>query len=311
MPNGTVERPTKVVQEPKPQRAQQSNLCHMPGDEVVAFQWVRIDKQLALQFLHSNVRNRPMNKERVERYARDMVSGQWWHGSVLNIGSDGIFQNGQHRLQAVVASDTVHWFGIIKGLPPRAQDTMDQGMVRQFSGQLRIRGEKNAVTLAAATRVVWFYIEAGHLTGGRVTRQPSITELSELLELNGALRDCLAKQGPFIGLSGGMVSGFRYLASMHDPDLASEFLSQVRTGGHELGDPIRALQDRLTVDMQKRDKPDSVTRSAFLIKTWNAWLKGVEVRNLRWAPFGPKAEPMPLIDGCPIIPRTKGGDGLA
>jgi hypothetical protein len=287
------------------QRAPQSNLCALPGDENVAFQWVRIDKQLALQFLQSNTRNRAMNKERVAKYARDMGAGQWWHGSVLNVGIDGIFQNGQHRLQAIVTSDTVHWFGIIRGLPERAQDTMDQGLSRTFGGQLAIRGVKNANSVAALTRSLWFYIEAGRLVGSNVSRQPSITELTELLEQHPAVHDCIMKREIWIGLSGGYLGAFKYLASMGQPEEANEFLSRLHGGGQLTGDPIRALQDRMTKDMQRRDRPNSVTRTAFLIKAWNAWLSGEEVKVLRWAPYGPSAEAMPLIDGCPIIPRTR------
>lgn len=288
-------------------RAEQSGMCPMPGDDNVAFQWVRIDKELALQFLRTNTRNRNMNKERVARYARDMREGQWWHGSVLNIGIDGIFQNGQHRLQAVVVSDTVHWFGIIKGLPERAQDTMDQGLTRSFGGQLRIRGEKNSNSLAALVRSLWFYKDIGRLAGTTAPRQPSITELSELLDEHPGTRGCIKKNEIWTGISGGYLGAFNYLAGIQNPEEVAEFLSILHGGGTMMGNPIRALQDRMSKEMARRDKPTTLTRTVFLIKTWNSWMKGEEARGLRWSPYGPLAEQVPLIYGCPILPRTRQG----
>ncbi len=81
--------------------------------------------------------NRPLRKGRVQRYARDMLAGDW-HVSpqpiVLN--GDGRLVDGQHRLQAVVLSGLAQTFCIVSGAETAVVAALDNGLPRSLGDQL-------------------------------------------------------------------------------------------------------------------------------------------------------------------------------
>ena len=70
--------------------------------------WYKIDKTFATYLLGLNVNNyRNYNKGRVASWAEDMKNGKWIkNGETIVIGKNGIIQDGQHRLLAVLESDS-------------------------------------------------------------------------------------------------------------------------------------------------------------------------------------------------------------
>lgn len=64
-----------------------------------------ISPDIARGFLKNNTDNRPISMVDVQKYASDMLHGNWqMHHSGICIGKDGVLIDGQHRLTAVIKS---------------------------------------------------------------------------------------------------------------------------------------------------------------------------------------------------------------
>lgn len=66
-----------------------------------------ISPEVAKGYLANNRSNRPLSPMNVDRYARDILEGQWkvTHQGIL-IGKNGALIDGQHRLNAIIKANT-------------------------------------------------------------------------------------------------------------------------------------------------------------------------------------------------------------
>lgn len=97
-----------------------------------------------------------------EGLARDMMSGCWnFDGSPIRIDEEGNLFDGQHRLNAVIMSQTTQEFLMVVGLPKNAYDTTDTGLARTYGDTLRRRGYTNVSLRAALVKLIARY-EAGY-----------------------------------------------------------------------------------------------------------------------------------------------------
>lgn len=68
-------------------------------------QIIKVNPSLAEEWLKTNTFNRLVSKGSVERYARDMASGNWrLNHQGIAFDSEGVLVDGQHRLFAVIKS---------------------------------------------------------------------------------------------------------------------------------------------------------------------------------------------------------------
>lgn len=108
-------------------------------------------------------RQRHVNPKLVNRYANDMLAGNWTlNGESIVFDEDGNLMNGQHRLWAVVRSKQTVMMMVITGVPVmggesgsvKTMDTLDIGRSRNFAMQMRIEGKHNCNQMAAMVRNV-------------------------------------------------------------------------------------------------------------------------------------------------------------
>lgn len=86
-----------------------------------------ITPRIAKTMLSHNTGNRPLRKAVVQRYATDMENGDWQdNGDPIRFDTNGRLIDGQHRLEAVILSDTPIDAWVLRGLKPETQKTMDQ-----------------------------------------------------------------------------------------------------------------------------------------------------------------------------------------
>lgn len=76
--------------------------------------------------------NRRLRNKKVAEYSRDMREGRWndENPEPISISPDGYVINGQHRLHAVIDSETSHWFVITYNVLQTVQRVMDIGARR-------------------------------------------------------------------------------------------------------------------------------------------------------------------------------------
>lgn len=132
---------------------------------------------------HNNT-NRTLREGVAEQYARDMMNGHWTEcPDPIVFYEDGDLANGQHRLYAIVESQTTQTFTIHRGLPRSAGLNMDTGLGRTIVDNGRISGADLHLSnsLVSTARAV----ALGEPSGGRMSA-------SEKLELVETHRDACA-----------------------------------------------------------------------------------------------------------------------
>ena len=92
----------------------------------------------------------------VNRLAADMKDGNWHDTHVpIAFNCDGSLKDGQHRLAAVVASNTTQWFWVCRGLPNESMDVIDTGANRTIAQAMHMKGDTlDHKDVATATRMM-------------------------------------------------------------------------------------------------------------------------------------------------------------
>lgn len=93
----------------------------------------------ATKWLEGNVHNRRLHQTVVERYARDMKAGKWQLShEAIAFDPSGTLIDGQHRLWAVIESNTPIWVMVAYGVLAETRAVINSGLVRSTSDQIRL-----------------------------------------------------------------------------------------------------------------------------------------------------------------------------
>lgn len=120
--------------------------------------WVDVDPATAKEMLAANKSNRPVSRDTVLGYAREMAAGAWieTHQGIA-FDDSGRLIDGQHRLLAVAESGATVRMLVTYDLPERpagqtqsTMDVVDRGRVRSVGSQLKIaHGLANGTKISA------------------------------------------------------------------------------------------------------------------------------------------------------------------
>lgn len=258
---------------------------------------IDITPALAAELLKANSKNRNMNAKTVATYARDMSSGNWLaNGEAIKVSDEGIVLDGQHRLQACVASGiTLYRTILVTGLDPETQDTMDAGRKRTTADSFKISGLGNVNILASVARRVWMWDRGNYKFAS--TESPTTSELKEVLVKYPSLvrsAEVGARTNHSFNAANATAAGVAHHLFAHlDEGTAAEFFAQVATGARlDEGDPILTLRNRL---MREKARPYPLTATlslAFFIRSWNAVREGRQLAVVVQSPTDPM--PMPV-----------------
>lgn len=239
----------------------------------VTTEWEEITPARAKEMLESNISNRRLTDSTVKTYARDMAEGRWAvNGEAIQFASDGTLLNGQHRLSAIVLSGVTVPMLVIRGLPKRTQETMDAGKKRNAVDNFTLRGESHTRTLASIARKITLW-ERGDKSFRDAT---SPVELSETLEKHGELLRRSAEVAErvhrnFKPLPASVLGTAYFLLHQKAPEDVPWFFSAIeRAGGHEEGDPVLTLRERVRRDREEGMRMDDVRLLGYVVRAWNA-----------------------------------------
>jgi len=146
---------------------------------------------MATKWLNDNKNNRKLRPGIVERYSKDMKAGNWTMcPTPIVFYEDNLLADGQHRLWAIIDSDTSQTFIIVRGFERAAGLNIDIGKNRDLVDNARIAGIADYLThtLLSVCRAV----EDGCYSQG----QYSNTERFELVERHKDAGIFAVKYGP-------------------------------------------------------------------------------------------------------------------
>lgn len=255
---------------------------------------IKVTPEMAAEWLSANTdNNRKISRHLVNKYARDMMKGEWQQtGEAIKFDDQGHLIDGQHRLSAVVASKKNVPMLVVTGLKNEVIQVVDTGRSRSAGDALTIAGlagENGGATAALARKIMAWRSGTDNLFD------------TKKIKLRGeaiANRDIVAfcKQhdlGPFVRFAWainrrqisrifnvGEWAFLFWMFSQKDPKAAEYFLSRLATLDGvpaDEGNPIRALFNKLS----RSAGLDGKGRLYATITAWNAMRRGESLTLIR------------------------------
>lgn len=256
-------------------------------------EFVRMTPDAAAELLAGNRDNRTMRAGPMHAYADEMRAGEWLvTGESVKVDWNGRLLDGQHRLAAIIESDTPQEILVVTGLDPKVQTVIDTPVKRLAADVLRWAGlvEENAVVTAAAARIailrdrgqvtVYGSISGGGASGrGAVSHMAILDWVTDHPEVTEAASWAVQARSR-IGIAPSPMAYVYWQLHRVDGAAASQFLDDVlnlRTEGP--GDPRHALLQSFRLqgaDLQRR--PGAIIGLSFA--AWNAWRDDQRVKVL-------------------------------
>lgn len=191
---------------------------------------MKIEKTLicpkkARQMLANSATNRRIKPRVVEKYAYDMQSDRWLDThEAIAIDSRGQLIDGQHRLHAIILSNTLQNLMVCTGCPPENIQIIDTGSPRSTQDTLRIAGVKikNLAKIVATTRAMFTGIDGLHGAHS-----------------NDLIQRCIEKHGDLIQEVCSLTGKDMNYAAMNGPICKAV----IYYGWHKIGDFPRSIGD--------------------------------------------------------------------
>ncbi|MCO5092641.1 hypothetical protein [Bosea sp. (in: a-proteobacteria)] len=245
-----------------------------------------------------NTGNRPLRPKRVALWDRTIREGRWKLTSQgISFARDGRLNNGQHRLNGIIAAGRAVQMMATFGEGRDVFDVLDTGGMRSGSDTLHVAGYKNTALLAASARLI--AIVTGDAPGGNSSF--SNDEIKQIVEQHPLLEDATTAGGR-IGKklktsAAGMAAAF-YLIETKSQNARrlDHFVDRLADGASlKRRDPILVLREGLRGgDIAPASGGGNAGRiTAATINAWNLWVRGrsAQLSALRWDTAQPFPQP--------------------
>ena len=257
-----------------------------------------ITPEIADEFLAINTHNRLVNQRTVDDYAEQMKRGLWrLNGEPIIISSDNVILDGQHRLLAVKKSRVTIQSLVVWGVDRHeAFVTIDTGRIRRAGDILSIANVPNANNIAAGITQYFSFANSGQNTaifgnanGLRIIKKSKAEVLAfynEHPELCQAIQSNSAKNTKRVRLIYGStlfaIELFLILNKGYNMEHVFSFFDQLFSGENIENKTILVLRERLIAHATQTRVLTTSQRLTFIIKTWNAYVTGNELKILRY-----------------------------
>ena len=265
-----------------------------------------ITPQLAEIYLGKNTHNRNLNKRVVDKYANDIKMGFWhFDGAPIRFAADGTLLDGQHRLHAIIKSNTALDILVVRGLGNETQATMDIGSVRQACNFLQMNGVRNATIIASMVRgyismknnINSFYVDKRNKSGGLYLRASAnngrmitVMEIVEEYNRNSTIYNEIATFSNTLSKKSyslmapspiGTIMYYIHKEKNYDIMYLVTFFSEVLGIINITNPTCRLLYDRLMKIKNSNNYTMSDKEiSALFVKVFNCYVDNIELKKL-------------------------------
>ena len=272
-----------------------------------------ITPDVAGEYLALNTRNRAIRKAHLEDLTKAMRAGAWvLNGQPIIFDDDGELIDGQHRLNACVASGSPFITYVVRGVSDaRAFTTIDTGKPRGAHDMATYMGGMTATQAkdcVAAARIILAYDSVpdkadfrGYYGGTQSESGKNEYMAAYTLSLMPTISECSDHVGGrFKGLcSKSVLTACCYIFARKSKQDAFIFFDLLHDGVFSSANhPVKVLRDVLMMrDRSARKSYKEVNGEimALIFKAWGAFRKGKEVKLLRWNREGVNRERFPEI----------------
>lgn len=255
---------------------------------------VTITPVIAKYILEQNPDNRKLNDLMVSQIVKDIKSGFWkLNGETIIISDDGMVNDGQHRLNAIVLADLPVETTVFFGATRESRYTVDMGRQRTVGDFLRMENVKNGERCAsvAALYAAW---QKGYYGQGsknyKATKQQIRHGYFENKEVIDRAIDAVG-HAKFVIRCGptSFVCAYVILSQINHK-ACDEFFEKLISGENlHRGDAIMQARSHAMDFASQRLR--EWERLELLFKYWNSWRQNRKTtRNHSLSRFWPKIE---------------------
>ena len=233
---------------------------------------------------------RPINKAALARLEETMMHGEYIDsfGDPIRLSREGDLMDGQHRLQAVVNTDTEYMFYVVQGLPDETFPFMDQNKSRTIKEHLALLDIPNPGDMASTTNLLYHLMTES-------TRNPRAAVTVRMVQDHPGLGDAVVwakkmQKAAHIPVKIGAALHFLYSAVGQIE--ADKFFTLLMQGGEIMGipsHPVTKLKDKLLDEYLAKTKHQPTNKPkvdeaimAWIHQAWTAYLAEEPLR--RWIP---------------------------
>lgn len=251
------------------------------------YRLVLVTPELAGKLLERNTHNRPIRPKDVAEWEAKFATGEvgTTHQGIA-VDTKGILQDGQHRCAAIFHSGVSVQMWVAVGMPPENFKLIDGGRNRSYGDVLALEGETDVAVLGATVRLVHLFEsrEYSAWNTGKITNAQVMEAFrGDPIGFRTAIRE-----GRIIGGKNGIPmtktaasAGFYLISKVNAAETVAEFFDGLVTGAGLMGGDIRlVLRRNLNNASKARERATAAVHLALLIKTWNAWIEGSDLRVL-------------------------------
>lgn len=245
-----------------------------------------VSPEEARTMLIHNVNNRPANKEHVDFLANEMRLGKWKYcADPIRFDENGHLIDGQHRLLAIVKSNTTQKMLVVYNLGTDVFDSLDAGRGRRASDLLFIKKVPHYTNAAAVIKKILTYDKgvtynfgdagSGTLIGKLKVSNADILEFSQ----NTDLTDCINFAAKCMKASNMLTTTdyafLKFILGRISDDDSTLFLEKLAYGiGLTEGSPILLLRNRLIANATSILKMTGKIKLFLIFRAWNHFRDG-------------------------------------
>ncbi len=256
---------------------------------MIHFKKELITPNKALSILQSNTKNRRLKSPHVNLYARDMQSGRWKEDTaeMIKISDEGLVLDGQHRLNAVIESNTAVWFHVAYDVPTEVFDVLDTGSTRSASDAFKIKGVKHESSIPSII-TTYNLLCSNKRRGIQVHHKATNSMLLDQYLQNENFWQEIAKSSHARYLSfakilpPSYIGGFAAFFIGLNEVKANDFMDQLCSGVGITNNAINILRTKLIQDKLSPRKMNHSFKFALIIKAWNAFVQNKQIKVLKY-----------------------------
>ena len=250
---------------------------------------VTLTPQLAHELLSANNNNRKLRTREVERYARDILAGNWkFTGEAIKVDWNGNLIDGQHRSNAVIMANKPIQVLLITGLNPETQSVIDVAVKRTAIDALRWAGFSGDLTiLSKIARVDTLWRSGFRFTSSTTHGSYPALSHSEIVDWvsNNPEAFVSARFGQSHYASIGFtpsIMAFAHMLMREVDEIACDVfwqeLIEMRTSG--LGDPRLTMTRIIQARRAEGVKLSDGVQLYYMMRAWNAWRGGLSLTKM-------------------------------
>lgn len=259
----------------------------------------------AKEYLNTTIGNRPLSKVFVRSYADTMKQGKWLlNGVPIIFDVDGHLRDGHHRLQAVIEAGIPVKFDVCRGASSEAFTTYDCGRHRTVGQLLAMQQVKNYNLVGSIVAANERLVTCGRLlenNSGSANHKKTNSDKYDLYRadpegyvnaatyIRGLLSRCRMLSGSW---AGGLYYYLTHTGGYTEEEV-KPFFEEIFSVETTRTSACNVLRKAITNAALSGKKIKAETLWAYIVKAWNSFISGNEMKVLRY------------VQGQEVLPELK------